>query len=87
MQFVVGQKVQIDPALVNAGSRASCSTGTVADIERGGPNLRQTFYRVQFTHGFAWYEAWELVPVASAEGRAVLRLYHEALTETGSTAS
>lgn len=79
MQFVVGQKVQIDPALVNAGSRMPHGIGTITDIERGGPNLGQTFHRVQFTHDFAWHEAWELVPVASAEGRAVLIDYHDAL--------
>ena len=78
MQFVVGQKVQVDPALVNAGARASRSTGTVTAVERGG-----TFYCVQFTHGFAWYEAWELVPVASAEGRAVLIDYYDALGKDG----
>ena len=59
--FVVGDKVQIDPALVNGGARKSRGIGEVTAIEQGG-----TYVWVRWPDELddQCYWNWELVLVS-----------------------
>lgn len=61
----VGDKVQVDPALVNGGARKFKGVGTLMQIYAGG-----TRCVVQWSLDMPWavcdYCAWELVLVSSA---------------------
>lgn len=58
--FVVGDKVQIDPALVNGGARKSRGIGRVTAIEGG------TYIRVRWADGEDEQYYWSLVLVSNA---------------------
>ena len=59
--FVVGDKVQIDPALVNGGARKSRGIGEVTAIEQGG-----TYVWVRWADGEDEQYYWSLVLVSNA---------------------
>ena len=59
--FRVGDKVQIDPALVNGGARKARGIGKVTAIELGS-----TYVVVQWSDGQYTHCYWELAPVSYA---------------------
>jgi hypothetical protein len=64
--FKPGDKVQIDPALVNGGSRKSRGVGVVVDTHRASTETQVSWYG-STTYG-EWYQTRNLVPVADTRG-------------------